>query len=394
MWEMIYPDCTDGFDLHWMIQSLKAGHLVGVTDGSYDRNRDAYVCGAGWILMDVTTGKRLAGSFSEYSSSAGSYRGELLGLCAIKVILLALMKSSDITNRPPMTIWCDNKGALNRAANGGRRIKSGLSCADILRVLRSIRLELPLNVTCCHVKAHMDEYCQWDELPLENQLNCQCNHLAKAAVHRAIKSHLDNVPPRTTRLPRESAAIFIDEVKLTSDPTKALRYRLGKVRARDFLTSEKGWSPQQFDEVAWDSLHNVLSSKPVMFRLWLSKQHSNFCATSKSMVRYGQSDDDRCPSCWRAKERAEHLCICPSEQRTQLYLDNVQELELWIESNDSTSPELAYWTAKYLHGRGGISFSEFEPLSPEMTKLAHSQDMIGWRNTLEGRVSKHFYIIQ
>ena len=70
----------------------------------------------------------------------------------------------------------------------------------------------------------MDEYLQWDELPLENQLNCQCDHLAKAAIHRAIDYHLDNVPPWTTRLPKESAAIFIDGVKLTSDPTKTLRY--------------------------------------------------------------------------------------------------------------------------------------------------------------------------
>ena len=72
--------------------------------------------------MDATMGKQLAGSFSavsEYSSSAGSYRGELLGLCAIKnVILLALTKAGDITTLPPVKIWCDNKGALNHAANG------------------------------------------------------------------------------------------------------------------------------------------------------------------------------------------------------------------------------------------------------------------------------------
>lgn len=34
MWEMIHPNCMDGFDLQWMIQMLKVGNLVGVTDGS------------------------------------------------------------------------------------------------------------------------------------------------------------------------------------------------------------------------------------------------------------------------------------------------------------------------------------------------------------------------
>ncbi len=49
MWEMIYPDMGDGFDVNWLITSLNNGTLMGVTDGSYDRQRDAreYVVQAG-----------------------------------------------------------------------------------------------------------------------------------------------------------------------------------------------------------------------------------------------------------------------------------------------------------------------------------------------------------
>jgi hypothetical protein len=105
-----------------------------------------------------------------------------------------------------------------------------------------------------------------------------------------------------------------------------------------------------------------------------------------------QANDDRCPSCWKAKERADHLCICSSEHCTQLFLDNICELENWLEAHNSTSLELAYWMIKYLQGRGG--FSELGPLSPEMAKLAQSQDTIGWRNMIKGHVSNHFYAIQ
>jgi hypothetical protein len=86
--------------------------------------------------------------------------------------------------------------------------------------------------------------------------------------------------------------------------------------------------------------------------------------------------------------------ICPSEHRTKLFLDNVGELEHWMESNDATCPELAYWIVKYLQGRGSIAFSELGPLSPQMEQLGKSQDTIGWRNMLEGRVSIQFYTIQ
>ncbi len=131
-----------------------------------------------------------------------------------------------------------------------------------------------------------------------------------------------------------------------------------------------------------------------MYRIWLSKQHSNFCATARNMKRVGHSDDDRCPSCWKRRERANHLCRCPSQVRTQLFLDNVDELEKWLTAEDRTCPELAYWTIKYILGRDSLTFAELGSMSTQVQEVADSQDMIGWRNLLEGRVSNKFYTVQ
>ena len=131
-----------------------------------------------------------------------------------------------------------------------------------------------------------------------------------------------------------------------------------------------------------------------MFRLWLSKQHSNFCATGLQMKRCKLSDDDRCPSCWSRRERARHLCECPSDSRTQLFLDNVADLEGWLTLNNNTDSELAYWLIKYIHGRGKLKFAELGSFSHNLKVAAVSQDGIGWRNLMEGRISKEFYAIQ
>lgn len=112
------------------------------------------------------------------------------------------------------------------------------------------------------------------------------------------------------------------------------------------------------------------------------------------MRRCKLSEDDRCPSCWSRRERAGHLCKCPSESRTTLFLDNVAELESWLSLNDNTDPELSYWLIKYILGRGNIKFAELGALSPDLQLAATSQDTIGWRNMMEGRVSTHFYGIQ
>jgi hypothetical protein len=100
-------------------------------------------------------------------------------------------------------------------------------------------------------------------------------------------------------MPKERTAIFIGSEKTTSDPACALWFRLGKcrARAREFLVLEIGWSSEKFESVGWVWLDIVLSTKPVMFCIWLSKQHSNFCATGLNMRPQGTTDDNQCPSC-------------------------------------------------------------------------------------------------
>ncbi len=44
--------------------------------------------------------------------------------------------------------------------------------------------------------------------------------------------------------------------------------------------------------------------------------------------------------------------------------------------------------------RGDKPFSELGAMSAKMLALAKSQDIIGWRNFTEGRISTHFYEIQ
>jgi len=251
-----------------------------------------------------------------------------------------------------------------------RRIRSGMSCADILRALRNINDKLPLLTSYRHVRAHMDNSLTWDQMTTEMRLNCQCDTLAKSAVERAIVRQLEDPHQTTDMLPSEYTAIFIGTSKITSDPTKALRYRLSKFRAKEFLIGSGGWTTEAFEAAGWDWLDRVLAKKSVMFRIWLSKQHSNFCATGRNMKRCGFSEDDRCPSCWSNKERANHLCRCPSDVRTQLFLDNVNELEQWMTTDEKTSPELVYWTMKYIQARGTLTFMELGPESVEIRELA------------------------
>jgi hypothetical protein len=108
----------------------------------------------------------------------------------------------------------------------------------------------------------------------------------------------------------------------------------------------------------------------------------------------GESDpDEHCPNCGR-QVTAAHLMLCPDKDRTRLLLENVDELVKWMEKDEKTDPELAYWIPKYILMGGDKPFSALGRMSPKLLSLANSQDRIGWRNFTEGHISIHFYEIQ
>ena len=97
---------------------------------------------------------------------------------------------------------------------------------------------------------------------------------------------------------------------------------------------------------------------------------------------------------WRSSRSAEHLCICPDEDRTRLLREMTENLEGWMLKNGNTYFEIAYWVPKYILYRGTKKFAEMGIMLPQMLRLARSQDLIGWRNFMEGRISKDFYNLQ
>ena len=188
--------------------------------------------------------------------------------------------------------------------------------------------------------------------------------------------------------------MYVDGNKLPSDITHPLRFECSKIKAKAFLCTQRGWTPSQFDSVDWKAIDDTLSHKTSGFKIWLAKQHSNFCATRVQLHRYKESDNDKCPSCLTASENADHLCRCPNEESTQLLRDNTSELELWMARNNNTHHELLYWIPHYILCRGQVKFVDLGPMSPAMYDIAISQDCIGWRSFMEGRISTKIASLQ
>ncbi len=150
-------------------------------------------------------------------------------------------------------------------------------------------------------------------------------------------------------------------------------------------------------EVDWEHLDLALAQKLDMYKIWRSKQNSGFCGTRVQVGRYSghAHPDERCPNC-SGRETAAHLMLCPNDGRTKLLIKNTDEPLKWLEKDDMTDLELAYWNwiPKYILMRGDKPFSELGAMSAKMLALAKSQDIIGGCNFTEGHISTHFYEIQ
>ena len=395
MWSNLHLNGDDSID--WIVEAYKLGTLKWVTDGSHDPKRAPNISGAGWIVFDTQTSRKWKCSFVEYSPHASSYRAELLGLYSIHVFIGVLTAHHSIGSTHSTTIYCDNERALDMSSKKNLKVRAGAKCADILRAFKTLHRSYTTAISYKHVAAHMDDKCAWDDLSIEQQLNVECDTLAKQAVAAAIRRMCESsreVDISSQLLPGERCAIIVQGIKQTSDPGPAVRLAEGTSRAKSFFTMKKGWSPEQFHNVAWDALDDMLHTKPPGYRIWLTKQQSGFCATGVQMKRWFGAENDRCPNCLSPAERADHLCRCPSEERTQLLHDSTADLEKWMRLDDNTYHEILYLVPKYILCRGTIRFADLGSMSPTMMEAAKSQDVIGWRNFMEGRISKRFFTIQ
>ena len=379
-------------DLSWVKEGMINGTLVWCCDGSHKKKVAPTASGAGWMVYCTKTGNSLKGCFYEISEDAGSYRGEQLGMCAVHHLIAAFSLFFAIM-KWRTKVCCDSEGTIKMSRRRLVRVRSKMGCADILRNIRTSRKGTDVAINYFHVEGHMDRYLSDEELTLEQWMNKQCDILAKFAIDRWIRQGLPH--PGLQLLPREDAAFIVDGIKVTGDIGEAIRFAEGMEEAREFFVGREKWSHEKFDEVDWKILNNTLNGKNKGFKIWLMKQHSGFCGTRVQVGYYsGEGDPDvKCPNCGE-REDAAHLCCCPDEDRTRLICEYSDDLESWMHKGGKTHYEIAYWIPKWIKCRGVRRLQDMGTMTGEMKMLAKSQDLIGYRHFMEGRISKVFWEMQ
>jgi hypothetical protein len=375
----------------WINEAISDGSLLAVTDGSFLREHYPNLCSAAFVL-ECTMGRgRMIGSFSESSRVANAYRGELLGLMAIHLILLSIDKVHS-GNAGSVEVVSDCLGALRRVTDlPPYRIPSRCKHSDILKNILVHCRAMSFTIHYRHVRAHQDDTTPFKKLSRKAQLNCICDHTAKQRI--AIDGTRGNTDGRM--FPLEPIGMFVQRGKLTSDTGDTLRFWAHRQLARTFYHSKGIISHDQFDETDWWSLQRTLTTMPQLFQLWAAK-HVNRIAGTMSFLSHQDGRCDRCPSCETCAETCPHIARCPEAGRASAFAQSTDELELWLSAN-RTHPNLRSLLLSYTRGRGTVTCLKCAislDLPPILHTLARSQDVIGWDLYMMGMLSTQMAAVQ
>ena len=214
-------------------------------------------------------------AFSEQNIVANAYRGELLGLLAIHLLLLSFNKA-----RPGLVgsvdIFSDCLGALHKVEHlPPNKIPTNCRHSDILKIIMTKCQDLTFRWSFSHVKAHVDEYLDWDMMKHDERLNSAWDVAARTKV---IDSALQT-PNAQKPLPLEPLTLFVEGQKMTTDTGSAIRYGAQLQEARAVFEERKVLFPDAFDEVAWRLVHKTLHDVPKMFQIFACKQVFSVSAT-------------------------------------------------------------------------------------------------------------------
>ena len=375
----------------WLQKAIQDGSLTAVTDGSYIREQYPDLCAAAFVLECNKGRGRLIGSFSESLRVANAYRGELLGLMAIHLILLSVNQlGGDIHGS--VVIVSDCLGALRRVVElPPYRIPSRCKHSDILKNILVNCRSLSFTTHYRHVRAHQDDTKAFKDLGRLAQLNCICDHTAKQRIAADGSGHRQP----GSLFPLEPIGMFVQGEKLTSDTGNLLGFWAHWQLARAHYSSRNIISHEQFDEIDWWPLRKTLMKTPRLFQLWASK-HVNGIAGTMSFLSHQDGRSKLCPSCETAKETCKHIARCPETGRTAAFGQSTNELEEWLGRNN-THPDMQALIMEYVRGRGQVTCLACTislELPPFMHELARSQDIIGWDLFMMGSLSTRMATVQ
>jgi ribonuclease HI len=293
------PNEDDGTTSHLPEEVLHAEHITGVSDGSMDpvSGKAAYA----WVLTQPNRNAWIKRSKSARSNPKymTSFRAELLGVHDM-IKYLAEKRLATAT----ITLWCDNKGVIDVLDLEKPPSLTAVSKAegDLVKATRVLLEPMP-NIELCHVHGHQDDDINYEDLPLESQLNIDCDEEAKAC--RLNENDGEGRPPP---IEGTGATLYLNDEMVTTEMNEQIQYAAHAGPMKTYLGQKFEWTDQQVETINWPAMRLAKRRLKMHKSIRISKMMHNWLNDGHQKAKMEQ--DGKCPCCGKEEEDIIHMYRC------------------------------------------------------------------------------------
>ena len=319
------------------------------------------------------------------------------------VALDALLSAHPPPHQPPTqspnqkTTICaliDNKALINRIQQWTDTPGLAATLApehDLLQAAQKIAKKHSIHINPSHVKSHQDETVDYDLLPWQARLNCDCDRLADAVRGCTTCAPLAQLPYSLP--PGHGATLIIQGTYVTAHMASAIREASYYKELRQYIETRAGWpSTATFDSIDWSARDRAAHHLSETAHLTTFKMEHDLLATMHRRNKFERDIDHRCPRCHQFHEDFTHVLKCPKAQQAG---HTMWQTAISFITVRRTCPFLILHLSKGIQSwLAGTPTSWDDPTPPATDStgsLVHAafqaQGIIGWDQALRGRIS-------
>jgi hypothetical protein len=142
-----------------------------------------------------------------------------------------------------------------------------------------------------HIKGHMDDTINYNDLDRPSQLNVIVDHIAKAFLHDPT------VVPNHQQVHSPAWSLLIHDTPLLTDIDQSLYNLVHTPTAKQYWKKKSRITDDNFNSVNWQGLEKALKKMPLSRRLFCCKHTAGMCGVGKFQKIWKTSETDECPHC-------------------------------------------------------------------------------------------------
>jgi len=310
---------------------------------------------------------------------ADSYRAEATGITAALHLIRAMERLSNTSTK--LELACDNDRVLE-VVQTFTYINPNMKHHDVIRSMIEIRDSLKSDIKYLKVQAHRSERVAYDELTRMEQINTECDLLAKIA-----RQELPTISGKDNVFQSEGLSIWdASNEKLTCNLHESIFKHYFSRKAQTTMMQKFGWDVHQYDAIDWQANHKANSLMSQSTKQWISKFVTKFLPIGRNMLRRQHWREDYCPRCRVCVETHDHLLTCTHHQCQHTFRVSLEKIDLWLQAQLTPTKLIFDILHVITEWKMGIETC----LSSVQTYPVRNQIRLGVRHFIEGRILQDF----